>query len=193
MWDQGSDPRALEPRSFSRWTTREALADILPSWHSLSLFSALLLYFSLLLLGFQLLFVKLLNIVPGILDALVFFPSLFFSSLCFILGIFFWPVFKFPDVLLLATLSLIINPQWHSLSLIPLLFLTYSISMWPLELPSLCWNYLLMHISTFFTVDFNTLIIIFKHLSSNLNIWVIPQSDYFVSSLFFSWHFLCVC
>ena len=35
---------------------RGALADVLPSWHSLSLFSALPLSFSLLLLGFQLLF-----------------------------------------------------------------------------------------------------------------------------------------
>ena len=50
-----------------------------------------------------------------------------------------------------------------------------------------------MHMSVFFTIDFNTLIIIFKYLSSNLNIWVIPQSDSFVSSLFFSGTFnVCV-
>ena len=192
MWDQGSDPRALEPRHLSTGPQGS------PSWcfAFLALTELILCFASFFFSspsGIPVTFLLNCWILSQESWMLWFFSLPLFFLFMFYFGYFLLTCIQVPWCFFAGCIESN-NEPWVTflLSLISLLFLTYSISVWPLELPSLA-EILLMHISIFFTIDFNTLIIIFKYLSGNLNIWVIPQSDYFVSSLFFSGTFyVCV-
>ena len=183
LWDQGSDPRALN-RDVLALDRRGALAEVcLPGtrW-ACSLLCLFLFLFS--FWDSSYFFVKLLNIVPGILDALVFFPPSFFP-----LYVLFW-VFSLTCIQVpwcfFAGCIESNNEPWVTFFIFNI-FTVFNLQHFYVTFRASisCWNFLLMHISIFFTIDFNTLIIIFKYRSGNLNIWVIPQADYFVSSLFF--------